>query len=128
MPIHGPLSIHQEETITPQGVHCPKACLLETGVLPPQGTPKSPSQQNVALACLFATPARVEPQGEHTQRTRLTATGGRGSGANGWLSLSLSLVPALSLCVRVDGGMYVGLPGQRQLWLFGEFTTWLTIG
>lgn len=29
------MSLHQEETRTPQGVHCPEACLHQSMVLPP---------------------------------------------------------------------------------------------
>ena len=51
------MNLHQEETRTPRGVHCLQACLLQSREVTPKGAP-SPSQQNVALACLFATPAK----------------------------------------------------------------------
>ena len=53
------MSLHQEETRTPWGVHCPEACLPHSrSVTTIIGVP-SPLQQNVAHACLFATPARI---------------------------------------------------------------------
>lgn len=57
------MSLHQEETKTPWGVHCPEACLPHSrSVTTIIGVP-SPSQQNVAHACLFATPARIPTVG-----------------------------------------------------------------
>jgi len=53
------VNLHQEEKRTPQGVHCPEACLIQQSMESHHsslGTP-GPLQQNVAPACLFAIPA-----------------------------------------------------------------------
>jgi len=53
------MNLHQEEKRTPQGVHCPEACLIQQSMESHHsslGTP-GPLQQNVAPACLFAIPA-----------------------------------------------------------------------
>ena len=66
----------------------------------------SPSQQNVALACLFATPVtiRLRPRGSTHMRPGVPPTGGQ------------SFAP---MCVRQP--LILGkLPGERQLWLFGD--------
>ena len=82
MQIHSPrVPSHQEETTTPRGVHCPAACLVSLGTeaSQPRSTP-SPSQQNVALACLFAIPAErfrgdVCPGGQLPPRAAPTERG-----------------------------------------------------
>jgi len=79
MQIHSPrVPWHQEETTTPRGVHCPAACLVSLGTeaSQPQSTP-SPSQQNVAHACLFAISAVGSEGNTSPQRPQ---GGGRPSG------------------------------------------------
>jgi len=46
------MSLHQEETRTPQGLHCPEACLLNPRVLPPMALQAHHSRMLHMLACL----------------------------------------------------------------------------
>ena len=67
----------------------------------------SPSQQNVALACLFATPVKIQlrPRGStHIRPGVLRTTRGP------------------KVCTNVcQTALILGkLPGERQLWLFGD--------
>lgn len=56
------MSLHQEETRTPQGVHCPEACLHQSMVLPPWAPQAHHSRMLHLLACLPLLPRPIETQ------------------------------------------------------------------
>ena len=145
VPIHSPREPASGGNENSPGGALPRgpAC-THSGMLPSRSAP-IPAQQNVALACLFAIPAVGWPP-DGPRPVRLCVV---------WpplLGPPFSLPPGPPLFPpprgggpgerrageerrgRVTGGPAPGPRGPRgshpgvQLWLFGAFTTWLTVG